>query len=200
MTHTVFVIDDDEIVRDATSLLVKSMGFPTQDFSCATDFLDKYDPSRTGCIVTDVRMPNISGIDLQRILKERGIVLPIIFISGHGDIPLAVEAMRNGALDFLQKPYNDQDLLDNINKALVICDELKIKNQQALELSAKLATLTNREAEIMRHVVSGESNKQIANTLNLSERTIELHRSRVMHKMACKSLAALVKLATHIPD
>ena len=192
MEQTVFIIDDDDTVRDATNLLVKSMGFSTMTFESAVAFLERYDPRLQGCLILDVRMPTMSGLDLQKKLLERHSKLPIIFITGHGDVPLAVQAMRLGAIDFLEKPYNDQQLLDNINRALELN---RSQNATAVELEEarrKLQKLTPRELEVMDRVVNGAANKVIAAELGLSERTIEIHRSRVMSKMECKSVAALV--------
>ena len=191
---TVFIVDDDEPVRDSLLLLMKSLSLPAQAFSSAADFLAEFDPNRPGCLLLDIRMPGMSGLELQGVLNDRGGVLPIIFVTGHGDIPLAVEAMQHGAMDFLQKPFRDQDLIDRINKALE-------KDQAGRELlgnreriRARLAQLTPRELEVLAMVTQGKSNKVVAADLDLSERTVEIHRAHVMQKMAANSLAHLVRM------
>jgi len=192
---TVFIVDDDTAVRDALKFLMRSVGRPVETFGSATEFLDAYRDDRPGCLVLDIRLPGMSGLELQEKLIERRAIVPIIFITGHGDVPMAVEAMQAGALDFLQKPFRDQDLLDRINQAL----EKDAANRQALkELNAireRLASLTAREREVMNLVVHGKANKVIAGDLKLSQRTVEIHRARVMEKMEARSLADLVKMA-----
>lgn len=194
----VYIVDDDETVLDATGLLVRSMGFKVKPFRSAIAFLDTYSPDSRGCLVLDVRMPEMSGIELQRELIKRKFTMPIIFITGHGDVPMAVEAMKLGAIDFLEKPYNDQQLLDNINKALELENRNFVKRQETALIEQNLKKLTPREHEVMTRVVAGESNKVIAIELGLSERTIEIHRSRVMSKMECKSVAALVSVVSSV--
>ena len=194
----IYIVDDDETVLDATGLLVKSMGFEVRAFRSAIEFLASYSPELRGCLILDVRMPEMSGIELQRELNERKFGMPIIFITGHGDVPMAVEAMKHGAIDFLEKPYNDQQLLDNINKALELDTLNFAKHEENAIVEKNLKKLTPREHEVMTRVVSGESNKVIAIELGLSERTIEIHRSRVMSKMNCKSVAALVNLVSSV--
>ena len=194
MERTVFIIDDDSTVLDATKMLVESMGFTAQTFSSAVDFLHQFDAKWRGCMILDVRMPAMSGIDLQTELNERNCTLPIIFITGHGDVPLAVRAMQAGAIDFLEKPYNDQRLLDAINKALEVEQTNFAKFQEINDIRAKLGELTPRESEVLERVVAGQANKVIAADLELSERTVEIHRSRVMNKMSCRSVAELVTM------
>lgn len=191
---TVCIVDDDEAVRSSMMLLMKSMGLRAQVYGSAQEFLDGFDPQRPGCLVLDVRMPGMSGLELQEALNERGAVLPIIFVTGHGDVPLAVEAMQRGAMDFLQKPFRDQDLLDRINRALD-------KDRTGRELlgnrdriRSRLAQLTPREREVLAMVTQGKSNKVVAADLALSERTVEIHRAHVMQKMAANSLAHLVRM------
>lgn len=194
----IYIVDDDETVLDATGLLVESMGFEVKTFRSAIEFLNAYSSDMRGCLILDVRMPEMSGMELQRELNSRKFTMPVIFITGHGDVPMAVEAMKHGAVDFLEKPYNDQKLLDNINKALEI-DALNFaKREETALVEQSLKKLTPREHEVMNRVVSGESNKVIAIELGLSERTIEIHRSRVMSKMNCKSVAALVSLVSSV--
>ena len=192
--QTVFVIDDDEGVRDGLSLLLSTVEQSCELFKCAYDFLDTYDPERGGCLVLDIRMPRMTGLDLQKKLNEMGSTLPIIFITGHGDIPMAVEAMRRGALDFIRKPFREHDLLDRINEALSLDDSAR---QQALNRQAvndKLKSLSAREWEVFERVAEGEMNKVIAADLDISERTVEVHRGQVMRKLGVKTLAQLVRV------
>ncbi|MBT1450045.1 response regulator transcription factor [Glaciecola sp. XM2] len=189
----VYIVDDDEGIREGLSLLLETVGLPAQLFSSAQEFLDAYDEKQGGCLVLDIRMPRISGLDLQKILKERGFALPIIFITGHGDIPMAVEAMRHGAMDFIRKPFREQDLLDTINQALQV-DAGQSKHQQERNaILNKLASLSEREREIFERVANGDMNKVIAYDLGISERTVEVHRSHVMKKLDAKTLPALVR-------
>jgi FixJ family two-component response regulator len=191
---TVFVVDDDEAVRGSLKLLLKALSLPVQAYASAQEFLAGFDPARSGCLVLDIRMPGMSGLELQEELNSRGAMLPIIFITGHGDVPMAVEAMQRGAMDFLQKPFRDQDLLDRINKALD-------KDRAGRELlgnreriRARIAGLTPREREVMALVARGNANKVIAGDLELSQRTVEIHRAHVMEKMGANSLAHLVRM------
>jgi len=189
----VYIVDDDEAVRDSLCFLLKSVGIVGHGFSSGNEFLNAYDADWQGCILLDIRMPGISGMEVQRQLSERSCSLPIIFITGHGDIPMAVEAMHLGAYDFIQKPFHDQDLLDRIQQALATYresqDELTLKN----EVQERYEKLTPREREVMEAVVRGHANKVIAMDLELSQRTVEIHRARVMEKMQARSLASLVK-------
>ena len=192
---TVFVVDDDEAVRGSLKLLLKTLSLPVQAYASAQEFLASFDPRRSGCLVLDIRMPGMSGLELQEELNTRGAMLPIIFITGHGDVPMAVEAMRRGAMDFLQKPFRDQDLLDRINKAL----EKDRAGRELLgnreRIQARIAELTPREREVMTLVTQGKANKVIAGDLQLSQRTVEIHRAHVMEKMGANSLAHLVRMA-----
>ena len=192
--QTVFIVDDDEGVRDALSMLLDTIGQAHELFSSATEFLESYDESKGGCLVLDIRMPRMSGLDLQEKLSEKGSLLPIIFITGHGDILMAVEAMRRGALDFIRKPFRDQDLLDRINEAL----DFNAGKRKALldrqQLLSKIALLSEREREVFHHVADGEMNKVIAFDLGISERTVEVHRSQVMKKLGVRTLAQLVRI------
>ncbi|MDH3509273.1 MAG: response regulator transcription factor [Gammaproteobacteria bacterium] len=191
--NIVYIVDDDEAVRDSLCFLLKSVGIVGHGFSSGNEFLNAYDADWQGCILLDIRMPGISGMEVQRQLSERSCSLPIIFITGHGDIPMAVEAMHLGAYDFIQKPFHDQDLLDRIQQALATYresqDELTLKN----EVQERYEKLTPREREVMEAVVRGHANKVIAMDLELSQRTVEIHRARVMEKMQARSLASLVK-------
>jgi len=190
----VHVVDDDEAVRESLRLLIRSMGLPVRTYASGAEFLGVWSDDPPGCLVLDIRMPGMSGLDLQQQLNARHSILPIIFITGHGDVPMAVEAMQAGALDFIQKPFRDQDLLDRIGQAL----ERDAANRRLLvehnALRARLESLTPRETQVLRLVVAGRANKVIAGDLNLSQRTVEIHRSRVMEKMRAQSLAQLVRM------
>jgi FixJ family two-component response regulator len=193
-TPTVFIVDDDEAVRSALRLLMKSVGHAATSFDSAQEFLARYSPQQPGCLVLDVRMPGMSGMELQQELNRRGAIIPVIFISGHGDIPMAVEAMQHGAFDFLQKPFKDQDLLDRVTRALLADATARAQLLQVEHIRALLGTLTPREREVLDMVVSGKPNKIMAADLNLSQRTVEVHRARVMEKMHARSLAQLVRM------
>jgi len=191
---TVFVVDDDEPVRDAIGLLLDTVDIPYETFESAQDFLSGYSRDRTGCLVLDIRMPGMNGLELQdRLLGDRD-PLPIIFITGHGDIPMAVEAMKKGAVDFIRKPFRDQELLDRIQEALSF-DADNREHQQDLDgVRARASSLTPREKEVFERVAEGQANKVVAIDLAISERTVEIHRSQVMQKMAARNLADLVKM------
>lgn len=190
----VFIIDDDEAVRDSMSMLLESIDLPHQCFSSATEFLDSFDGSQRGCLVLDIRMPGMSGLELQQRLTEKKAHLPIIFISGHGDVPMAVEAMRQGALDFMRKPVREQELLDRIQEALNYEAGLRNIIFDREQTAKKLSTLTIREREVFDRVAEGHANKVIGFELGISERTVEVHRSQVMKKLEARSLAQLVKI------
>ena len=191
----VFIVDDDDAVRDSLSFLLKTVGIAAQGFASGDAFLDEFDADASGCILLDIRMPGISGMEVQRQLAQRGCTLPIIFITGHGDIPMAVEAMHLGAYDFVQKPFHDQELLDRIQQALASYREMKDELELKREVQERYDSLTPREKEVMQAVVKGHANKVIALDLDLSQRTVEIHRARAMEKMKVRSLADLVKLS-----
>jgi len=197
---TVFVVDDDAPVRDGLKLLLRSVGHRVETCASAQEFLDLYTDDRPGCLVLDVRMPGMSGLDLQERLNERRAILPIIFITGHGDVPMAVEALQAGALDFLQKPFRDQELLDRIARAL----EKDASNRRELvelkQIAARFAELTPRERAVMDLVVQGKANKVIAGDLDISQRTVEIHRARVMEKTQAGSLAHLVRMVLRLQE
>lgn len=191
---TVFVVDDDEAVRTSLRLLLKSVGLPVETFASGQEFLDQFDPDRAGCLVLDIRMPGISGLELQQHLNERHSIMPVVFITGHGDVPMAVEAMQAGAVDFIQKPFRDQDLIDRINRALEKDKAMRGELRERDEIRRRMSQLTPREHEVLELVTQGKANKVIAGDLNVSQRTVEIHRARVMEKMGAGSLAHLVRM------
>ena len=191
---TVMVVDDDAGVRNAMRALLKSVGLGSTLFASGPEFLASYQPHQHGCLVLDIRMPGMSGLELQQQLNLRGAVIPVIFMSGHADIPMAVEAMQHGAFDFLQKPFRDQDLLDRIQRAIAKDAELRRSLGQHERIKAHLNDLTPREREVLDLMTQGLQNKAIAQKLNVSPRTIEIHRARVMEKMKASSVAELVRM------
>lgn len=190
----VYVVDDDEAVRSALRLLLKSVGLTATALPAAQQFLSTYDTAQPGCLVLDVRMPGMSGLELQQQLNLRGAVIPVIFITGHGDVPMAVEAMQQGAFDFLQKPFRDQDLIDRIQKALAKDKQNRAEIGERSRNRERFESLTPREREVLALVASGKPNKVMAADLGLSQRTVEIHRARVMEKMGVSSLAQLVRI------
>ena len=191
---TVFVVDDDPAIRFAMQALMESIGLKHEILASGDEFLENVSDQRSGCLVLDIRMPGLGGLELQEELIRRGNTLPIIFITGHGDVPMAVDAMQKGAVDFIQKPFRDQDLLDRVREALATDEEQRKTQQEHAEVAERLARLTNREREVFDLVVTGKPNKVIAYELGVSQRTVEIHRARVMEKMSAKSLADLVKM------
>jgi two-component system, LuxR family, response regulator FixJ len=191
---TIMVVDDDAGVRNAMRALLKSVGLNSALFASAQEFLAAYQPSQQGCLVLDIRMPGMSGLELQQQLNMRGAVIPVIFMSGHADIPMAVEAMQHGAFDFLQKPFRDQDLLDRIQRAIARDSELRKSLGEHERIKAHLDELTPREREVLDLMTQGLQNKSIAQKLAVSPRTIEIHRARVMEKMNAHSVAELVRM------
>ncbi|MDH3419840.1 MAG: response regulator transcription factor [Gammaproteobacteria bacterium] len=196
----VYVVDDDEAVRDSLELLLESVDLPCQTFASASDFLEKHDPDQHSCLVADIRMPGMSGLDLQEELNDRSSTIPILFITGHGDVPMAVDAMKSGALDFIQKPFRDQELLDRIHQALERDEGRREDNRELSETRNRIGRLTARETEVMHRVVQGQANKVIALDLGVSQRTVEIHRARVMQKMGARSLAELVRMVGKLID
>ncbi len=192
--QTIYIVDDDEAVLDALALLLDTVGLNCQTFASAMQFLAAYDGVSGGCLVLDIRMPGMSGLELQEKLIEEHVLLPIIFITGHGDIPMAVEAMRNGAHDFIRKPFREQELLDRINEALAMESGIRHQQYERAAILMKLQDLTEREREVFQRITAGEANKVIAIELEISDRTVEVHRAHVMKKMAAKSLAQLVRM------
>ena len=192
---TVFIVDDDDRTRAAMQRLLKTVGLHSESFATAQDFLSHKLPDAASCLVLDVRLPGMSGLEVQRKLNERGVSVPIIFITGHGDIPMTVEAMKSGAVEFLTKPFRDQNLIDAIQQALKRDDELRQQQAEITQLQERYAKLTAREREVMRLVVSGMLTKQIASTLAMSEITATVHRGHVMRKMQANSPAELGRIA-----
>lgn len=191
---TVFVVDDDAAIRFAMQALMDSVNLKHEIFASGDEFLEKVSDQRAGCLVLDIRMPGLGGLELQEELNRRGSALPIIFITGHGDVPMAVDAMQHGAVDFIQKPFRDQDLLDRVREALITDEERREEQHKHAVVAERLARLTNREREVFDLVVTGKPNKVIAYELGVSQRTVEIHRARVMEKMQARSLADLVKM------
>ena len=194
----VFVVDDDPDVLKSLARVLRSAGLAVTTFSSPSDFLEQHDPRVAGCLVLDVAMPGLNGLELQQALTAKGSAIPIIFLTGRGDIPMSVQAMKGGAVDFLTKPIHDEDLLKAVHTAL---EKDRIERQSRAELDEiqqRLATLTPREREVLMHVASGQLNKQIANDLGTVEKTIKVHRARVMEKMKVNSVAELVRLTERL--
>jgi len=192
---TVFVVDDDPAVLKGLSRLLRSAGLTTETFPSSQDFLNHYLPNTPGCLVLDVAMPGLNGLELQKALGAKGSAVPIIFLTGHGDIPMSVQAMKRGAADFLTKPVNDNELLNAIRTAIEKDRVARHARTEVAEIQQRLATLTPREHEVLEHVISGQLNKQVAADLGIVEKTIKVHRARVMEKMQAQSLVDLVRLA-----
>lgn len=190
----VYIVDDDESVRKSLNRLIKSAGFQTEVFSCSEEFLRAKKHRRPACLILDVRMPGLTGIDLQNELKKRSIILPIVFITGHGNIPMSVAAIKEGAVDFLQKPFDDKELLNAIGQA-IDRDSMALKEEiEKRRIKHLTSSLTPREHEVLQWVITGMLNKQIAGKLGTTEKTVKVHRGRVMHKMKVVSVAQLVRL------
>jgi len=192
---TVFVVDDDQAMRNSLKWLIESVGLTVRTYASADDFIKDYYPGRAGCLLLDVRMPGMSGLELQEQFLEQQIKIPIIIITGHGDVPMAVRAMKAGAVDFIEKPFNDELLLESIRNALIKDVDQRTAQSARADIATRLVHLTPREHEVMEMVTSGRANKDIAKTLGVSSKTVEAHRARVMEKMQASSLAELVKMA-----
>lgn len=191
---TVFVVDDDPDIRDALQALIESVGLKASTFSGAQHFLDRYDPDTPGCVILDIRMPGMSGLDLQHDLAKRGIHIPVIIITGHAEVPVAVQALKCGAFDFIEKPFSPQLLLDRIRRAVEVDSQQRQASAERAEIMARMAELTPRERQVMDLVIAGKANKVIAAELGLSPKTVEVHRAQVMRKMRVDSLAELVRV------
>ena len=197
---TVFIVDDDDAVRRFLKGLIESIDLKVEAYPSAKDFLDAYVSDRPGCLLLDVRMPGMSGLELQRELKERVIALPVVILTGHGNVPVAVQAMKAGAVDFIEKPFNNELLLDRIQTAVAQSVRSSSEREIQDETSRRLDTLTPRERQIFDLVVEGETNKAIAHRFSISEKTVEIHRANVMRKMRANSLASLVHMAVGLKD
>ncbi|MHB8078305.1 MAG: response regulator transcription factor [Candidatus Krumholzibacteriia bacterium] len=194
----VYIVDDDASLRTALRRLLRSVGIEAEAFASAPEFLAHTRADRPGCVVLDVRMPRMSGLELQQAFAEAGIELPIIFVTGHGDVEMSVRAMKAGAVDFLQKPFHDQDLLDAIQRAIDGDRRRRTRQAEEAAIRRRYDTLTPREQEVLAHIVTGALNKQVAGTLGTSEKTIKVHRARIFTKMQAESLAELVRLAARL--
>lgn len=199
-TSTVFIVDDDEAVRDSLSWLMESVGLSTETFSSADAFLQGYGADRPGCLILDIRMPGMSGLELQSVLREQGFRLPLIIISGHADVPMAVRALKAGAFDFIEKPFNDQLLLDIVQRAIEQDRQQRESHAEVDEWRARLESLTPREREVLELVVSGAANKVISGELGVSLKTVEAHRARVMDKLQASSLSELVRMTLTVTN
>ena len=194
----IYVVDDDEAMRDSMTWLLEGEGYTVACFDSAADFLGAWRSSLRGCIVLDVRMPEMSGLELQEKLDSIGSHLPIIFVTGHGDVPMAVGALQRGACDFIEKPFHNEDLLARIERALELDSQIAARQQRDNAIASRLDQLTQREREVMQLVVAGKLNKQIADELDISMKTVEAHRARVMEKMGVRTLADLVKIVMSV--
>lgn len=191
---TVFVVDDEESVGDSLAMLLRTVGLQTRVYRDARVFLSEYRPDEPGCLLLDVRMPRMSGLELQQELIQRHVTLPVIFITGHGDVPMAVEAMRAGAVDFIQKPFNDDEMIRRVQRALEEDAREREVLQRREEIERRWSELTPREREIAVRIAEGQANKVVAAELDISARTVELHRARILQKMGTRSLAQLVRM------
>lgn len=189
----VYIVDDDKDLRTSLAWLLESVSIQAQCFAGAEEFLAHYDPNLAACLVLDVRMPETSGFQLQAMLNERGAALPIIFVSAHGDIPMSVQAMKNGALDFVEKPYNPQQMLERIQAALKAAVQVHAGAEQKRQLQQRLDLLTGREREVLGMVIDGKASKVIARELNISVKTVDVHRTKIKEKMGVSSIALLVR-------
>ncbi len=193
-TPIAFIVDDDEAVRDSLGLLLKAAGIGSRSYESAESFLADFEPREYGCLVLDIRMPGMDGLELQSVLQQRNAALPIVFITAHGDVPMAVEAVRRGAVDFIQKPFDDDALVEKVSDALTASVQQHEEELERSEIRRRVDSLTARERQVMTQVVRGKANKVIASDLGVSQRTVEIHRSRVMEKMQAGSLAQLVRM------
>lgn len=190
----VFVVDDDEAVCESLRLLIGDIGLEVRTFTSAREFLGRYEASRPGCLVLDVRMSGMSGLELQSRLRELGIYIPTIIITGHADVPMAVEAMKAGAMDFIEKPFRDQVLLDGIQKAIDLDLRVRRQHRERQDVRARIQLLTQREKEVMDRLVAGKSNKNIAFDLGISQKTVDFHRANILEKIGVSSVVELVRL------
>ncbi|NGR06495.1 response regulator transcription factor [bacterium SGD-2] len=194
-TSTIFIVDDDEAVRDSLRWLLEANGYRVKSFSGAEDFLQAYDPDQVGVLIADVRMPGMSGLELQEALIARQAPIPIVFITGHGDVPMAVSTMKKGAVDFLEKPFNESDLREIVARMLEDAAERVNQARARRDQQAVLSRLTAREQQVLERIVAGRLNKQIAGDLNISIKTVEAHRANIMEKLEVTTVADLMKIA-----
>ena len=192
---TVYVVDDDEAVRDSLQWLLEGKDYRVRCFESAESFLSRYDPREVACLIADVRMGGMSGVELQDRLLERHSPLPIVFITGHGDVPMAVNTMKKGAMDFIQKPFNEEELVSVVERMLDHAKESFAESQQAASRTALLGKLTSREGQVLERIVAGRLNKQIADDLGISIKTVEAHRANIMEKLNANTVADLLKIA-----
>ena len=192
---TVYVVDDDEAVRDSVQWLLEGQDFRVRSFESAESFLARYDPREIGCVLIDIRMSGMSGLDLQDRLAERDSPLPVAFVTGHGDVPMAVDTMKKGAMDFIQKPFNEEKLVPLVERMLEQARTAFAEHQQAASRDALLSKLTGREAQVLDRIVAGRLNKQIADDLGISIKTVEAHRANIMEKLGANTVADLLKIA-----
>jgi two-component system response regulator FixJ len=197
-TAKVYVVDDDPAVGDSLRFLLKSVGLEADVFASAEQFLAHYDPERSGCLVLDVRMPGMSGLELQEELQRRGWILPIVILTAHGDVPAVARAFKNGASEVLQKPCSDQELLDAVNKALRYDQKSRQERTRLQAIASRLETLSRRELEVLRLIVAGLSSREIAQRLRIQSKTVESHRMKIMHKLQAKNVADLVRQVTEL--
>ena len=198
VSQTVYIVDDDSDVADAMSMLLESTGLRTQRHHSAQEFLENRIGQLVGCVILDVRMPNMNGLELQREIKRRNLNLPVVFVTGHGDVPMAVQAMKNGALEFLQKPFRDQEFIDCVYRALKVNRDALDDLNRLRSIQVRINSLTKREYEIMHLIAAGNITKVVAGKLNISPRTVEIHRARTMEKMQAKTLAQLVQMVVEV--
>lgn len=197
---TVYLVEDDDAVRDSLQMVLESVGHKVAAYSRGDAFLDDFSTEMAGCLVLDIRMPGMNGMELQRQLNSRNSILPIIFVTGHGDVPMAVEAMQKGAVDFVQKPYREEELLGKIQQAIAADAESRAELAEKHKIVARLQDLTPREKQVMDLMIEGKANKVIAFDLDISQRTVEIHRARVMEKMGVRSLAHLVRMVMAVDE
>ncbi|MEN6424448.1 MAG: response regulator transcription factor [Phycisphaerales bacterium] len=190
----VFVVDDDEAICESLRLLIGDIGLEVRTFTSAHEFLEKYEASRPGCLVLDVRMSGMSGLELQSRLRDLGVYIPTIIITGHADVPMAVEAMKAGAMDFIEKPFRDQVLLDGIQKAIDLDVRIRRQHKERQDVQARIQLLTQREKEVMDRLIAGKSNKTIAFDLGISQKTVDFHRANILEKAGVSSVVELVRL------
>ena len=192
---TVYIVDDDEAVRDSVQWLLEGQDFRVRCFESAESFLSRYDPREVACLIVDIRMGGMTGLELQDRLVERQSPLPIVFITGHGDVPMAVDTMKKGAMDFIQKPFNEESLVPLVERMLEQARANFAEHQQAASRDALLSKLTGREAQVLERIVAGRLNKQIADDLGISIKTVEAHRANIMEKLGANTVADLLKIA-----